>query len=41
MTNAKASLHGLTRSLLANMVEGVINGYKKSLEIQVSVTRRK
>jgi large subunit ribosomal protein L6 len=28
------SLHGLTRSLLANMVEGVINGYKKSLEIQ-------
>ena len=28
------ALHGLTRSLLANMVEGVINGYKKSLEIQ-------
>src|SRR4051794_27448058 len=28
------SLHGLTRSLLANMVEGVTNGYKKSLEIQ-------
>ncbi len=28
------SLHGLTRSLLANMVEGVVNGYKKSLEIQ-------
>jgi len=28
------ALHGLTRSLLANMVEGVVNGYKKSLEIQ-------
>src|SRR6476659_190609 len=28
------ALHGLTRSLLANMSEGVTNGYKKSLEIQ-------
>ena len=28
------ALHGLVRSLLANMVEGVTNGYKKSLEIQ-------
>jgi large subunit ribosomal protein L6 len=28
------ALHGLIRSLLANMVEGVTNGYKKSLEIQ-------
>ena len=28
------ALHGLTRSLLANMIEGVITGYKKSLEIQ-------
>src|SRR3954468_17907652 len=28
------SLHGLTRSLLANMVEGVTTGYKKTLEIQ-------
>jgi large subunit ribosomal protein L6 len=28
------ALHGLTRSLLANMVEGVVNGYRKSLEIQ-------
>jgi large subunit ribosomal protein L6 len=28
------ALHGLTRALLANMVEGVINGYKKSLEVQ-------
>lgn len=27
------SLHGLTRSLVANMVEGVANGYKKELEI--------
>lgn len=27
------ALHGLTRSLLANMVEGVTNGYKKELEI--------
>jgi large subunit ribosomal protein L6 len=27
------SLHGLTRSLLANMVEGVTSGFAKSLEI--------
>ena len=27
------SLHGLTRALLANMVEGVTNGYAKKLEI--------
>lgn len=27
------SLHGLTRTLLANMVEGVSNGYFKALEI--------
>jgi large subunit ribosomal protein L6 len=27
------SLHGLTRSLVANMVEGVTNGFKKELEI--------
>ncbi len=26
-------LHGLTRTLIANMVEGVTNGYKKVLEI--------
>ena len=28
------SLHGLTRSLIANMVTGVSEGYKKELEIQ-------
>jgi len=28
------ALHGLTRALLANMIEGVTKGYKKSLEIQ-------
>src|SRR6266496_3161525 len=28
------ALHGLTRSLLANMVEGVTQGYRKGLEIQ-------
>ena len=28
------SLHGLTRTLVANMVEGVVNGFSKSLEIQ-------
>ncbi|MGH2696273.1 MAG: 50S ribosomal protein L6, partial [Actinomycetota bacterium] len=28
------SLHGLTRSLIANMVEGVTKGYEKRLEIQ-------
>jgi large subunit ribosomal protein L6 len=27
------SMHGLTRSLLANMVEGVTNGFEKNLEI--------
>ncbi len=27
------SLHGLTRSLLANMVEGVASGFEKSLEM--------
>ncbi len=27
------SLHGLTRSLLANMVEGVTDGFEKNLEI--------
>ena len=28
------ALHGLTRSLIANMVEGVTEGYSKKLEIQ-------
>src|SRR5437764_14031581 len=28
------ALHGLTRALLANMVEGVTKGYRKALEIQ-------
>jgi large subunit ribosomal protein L6 len=28
------ALHGLTRSLIANMVEGVTNGFEKQLEIQ-------
>ena len=28
------SLHGLTRTLVANMIEGVTNGYSKTLEIQ-------
>ena len=27
------AVHGLTRALLANMVEGVTNGYRKTLEI--------
>ena len=27
------SLHGLTRTLIANMIEGVTNGYSKTLEI--------
>ena len=27
------SLHGLTRTLINNMVEGVVNGYSKTLEI--------
>lgn len=28
------SMHGLTRTLVANMVEGVTNGYTRQLEIQ-------
>jgi len=28
------ALHGLTRTLVANMVEGVANGYSKQLELQ-------
>ena len=28
------ALHGLTRTLVANMVEGVTNGFEKKLEIQ-------
>jgi len=28
------ALHGLTRSLVANMVEGVTNGFAKRLELQ-------
>lgn len=27
------SLHGLTRTIIANMIEGVVNGYSKKLEI--------
>ena len=27
------ALHGLTRALIANMVEGVTNGFKKELEV--------
>lgn len=27
------SLHGLSRTLIANMIEGVVNGYEKKLEI--------
>ena len=30
---ANRSLHGLTRSNIANMVNGVVNGYEKKLEI--------
>src|SRR3954468_13334206 len=29
-----AALHGLRRALLANMIQGVTDGYKKTLEIQ-------
>ncbi len=32
-TKQKKALHGLTRSLIANMIEGVSAGYKKELEI--------
>ncbi|MSR77024.1 MAG: 50S ribosomal protein L6 [Candidatus Omnitrophica bacterium] len=31
--NSDRALHGLTRSLLQNMVRGVVDGYKKELEI--------
>ena len=29
------SLHGLTRTLIANMVEGVTNGYQRNLKSSV------
>jgi large subunit ribosomal protein L6 len=32
--NRHKALHGLTRTLIANMVEGVAKGYQKTLEIQ-------
>lgn len=31
---AHKSLHGLTRTLIANMIEGVTNGYSKNLQIE-------
>lgn len=33
-TKLSRSLHGLTRTLIANMIEGVVNGYKKELSVQ-------
>ncbi len=33
-TRESRALHGLSRALLANMVEGVTDGFKKELEIQ-------
>ena len=35
------ALHGLTRSLVANMVEGVTKGYERKLEIQGSATAQR
>ncbi|MEG0545562.1 MAG: 50S ribosomal protein L6 [Oscillospiraceae bacterium] len=32
-SNLNKSLHGLTRTLVANMVEGVTNGFKRELEV--------
>jgi len=32
-TKEHKSMHGLTRSLLANMIEGVSEGYQKTLEV--------
>lgn len=32
-TKNSKSLHGLYRSLIANMIEGVLNGYEKDLEM--------
>ncbi|MEO6991942.1 MAG: 50S ribosomal protein L6 [Candidatus Baltobacteraceae bacterium] len=33
-TKPERAAHGLTRTLVANMIEGVTKGYRKSLEIQ-------
>jgi large subunit ribosomal protein L6 len=33
-TKASKAQHGTARAILANMIEGVVTGYKKSLEIQ-------
>ena len=35
------SLHGLTRTLLHNMVVGVTDGFKKNLEISASATEHR
>lgn len=35
------SVHGLTRTLIANMVEGVLKGFEKDLESKVLVIRLK
>ncbi len=32
-TKENRALHGLTRTLIANMIEGVTNGYKKELDV--------
>ena len=32
-SNQNRALHGLTRTLVSNMVEGVAHGFKKELEI--------
>jgi large subunit ribosomal protein L6 len=31
--NKHKALHGLTRTLIANMIEGVVNGYRRELEV--------
>ena len=35
------ALHGLTRTLVANMVDGVTKGFQKRLETRASVTARR
>src|SRR6478735_1928580 len=35
---ASRSLHGLTRTLIANMIQGVTAGYRRSLKSSVPVT---
>ena len=35
------SLHGLTRTLISNMIEGVVNEFKRNLEMVLVIEHKK